>query len=451
MSKFNAKIFLSVFLLSVVFIAGCQQLEKTAANSSTVQTAENKSAPIRVSAAEMEAAEPALAADADGNLYAVYVAHGAEKSADVFLQKFDLQQKQIGEPVRVNLNAGEATAWRGDAPTIAIGADKTVYVGWTKIVKTNAKSGTDLYLSVSRDGGKTFETAVKVNDDKEPASHGMHSLAVGKNNEVFMAWLDERNLKNNLHAQSLSEQNSADADFQFVKIHHNTNQSNQPKKAETNAAVEPNSETFFAASTDGGKTFSANTKISSEVCPCCKTSLTVAPDGRIYASWRQVLTGDFRHIAVASSIDAGKTFSAPTIVSDDKWQINACPVSGAALAVGANSQLKVVWYTAGEAGKVGLYETESVDFAKTFAERRLISEGEVSGTPTLAANGGDLKVFWEDGGKVFQSGISANREISKTDLAAVGNLPSTVAVGGKIFGVYIKKETDKRAVWLSEL
>jgi hypothetical protein len=131
---------------------------------------------IQISAPEIDAAEPAVAAASDGGVFVVWVEHGANKTADVFLQKFDAEGKPVSVKTQVNPNVGEATAWRGDPPTIKVGADGAIYIGWTKRVKTETASGTDFYVSVSRDGGKTFQSTAKVNDDNAPASHGMHSL-----------------------------------------------------------------------------------------------------------------------------------------------------------------------------------------------------------------------------------------------------------------------------------
>ena len=218
---------LYILFLSQIFIVGCHQT----ATPPIMLKDEIKTAAIRVSALEFDAAESAIATDADGNLYVVYVAHGADKSADVYLQKFDSQKNPLGEKTRINPNAGEATAWRGDPPTITIGVDKTVYVGWTKTVKTNATSGRDVCLSVSSDGGKSFAAPIKVNDDIKPVSHGMHSLAVGKNGAVYLAWLDERNVKSEDHAENFEPDSNA-SEFQFVKIHHNSNQTESPEKIE---------------------------------------------------------------------------------------------------------------------------------------------------------------------------------------------------------------------------
>lgn len=419
-------------------LAGCGSPQKVSPETS---------GEVLVSTTDSDAAEPAIAADENKNIYVVYVEHNADKSADIFLQKFDSNKQTVGDKTRINPEKGQAKAWFGDPPTIKIGGDGAIYVGWTARVKSAEKSvANDLFLSISRDG-KTFDTPVKVNDDIAPAAHGMHSLAIGKDNSIYVAWLDERNLKSKPLAENF---NLAEPEFQFVKAQHNSNQNHEAetKKVEKLIeAVEPNSEVFFAASTDGGKTFAPNVKLSSEVCPCCKTSLLVAPDGKIYASWRQVLMGDFRHIAVASSNDAGKTFSVPTIVSDDQWKINACPVSGAAMAIDKNNTLKIAWFTAGTAGNPGLYEAESNNAGVTFSKRVLVSDKAVAGTPIFAADeNGNFKIVWEAAEKIYQS---ESNHSSAQAIISDGNLPSA-AVGKKIVVAFIKKKDEKRAIWLAE-
>ena len=49
-------------------------------------------------------------------------------------------------------------------------------------------------MSVSNDRGQTFSSEVKINDDKVPGPHGMHSLAFAKSGRIYVSWLDERNI-----------------------------------------------------------------------------------------------------------------------------------------------------------------------------------------------------------------------------------------------------------------
>ena len=419
----------AVFLFALLITSfGCgsvnnleTEIPKSAPNNAIIQPQT-----IRVSAPEMDAAEPAIATSKDGNVFVAWVEHGTKKEANVLVQSFDKNGKQIGEKVRVNPQPGQATAWRGDPPSVAVAPDGVVYVVWTARVASAEGHSTDIYFSASHDAGRSFAPPVKVNDDTVPNSHGMHSLAVDKSGQIYVAWLDERNIKK----EPPPPPPPAPVNGEKPKHIH-------PK--------EPNREAFFSASTDGGKTFSANKKLADEVCPCCDTSILAADDGKVYVSWRQVLPGDFRHIAIAASTDKGANFSAPTVVSDDQWQIAACPVSGASLLSGTDNSLKVLWFTAGKAGPPGLYMTESKDNGKTFAPRTLVSEGLQAGTATLLANGTNkYSVVWgAENEKVFLKNDAAAQEM------VTGELPSATLVSGNLLTSYLKKEDGKRSIWLS--
>jgi hypothetical protein len=441
-----------IFILAISLFAGGCGVNESIAKSETL-----------VSTLDINASEPAIASDANGNIYVVYVEHSADKTADVYLQKFDGDLKPNGEKLRVNPEKGTAKAWRGDPPTVKIGNDGAIFIGWTAKFATQAnQSATDLMLSVSRDSGKTFDAPIKVNDDILPASHGMHSLEIGRDNRVFMAWLDERNIKPEKQAKNSEDAeivNQSDSQFQFVKIHHNDsnrenkNVGNQTKSGEMNMkneAIEPNSEVFFAVSSDGGKTFSANKKLSSEVCPCCKTNLLAAPDGKIYASWRQVVGDNFRHIAVAESSDNGVNFSKPTIVSDDKWQLNACPVSGAPMAVDKNNALKIVWFTAGAAGALGIYSAESKDNGKSFAPRVLVSDKGASGTPVILPNAKkEFSVVFSstDGNTYFLTKQYDSADFTEQNEIRDADLPGAAISKDKTFIVFVKKIDNGKQVF----
>jgi len=375
---------------------------------------------IQISESGVDAAEPATASAKDGTFYVAWVNHDA-KQADVMIARFNRHGEKHSGPVRVNRESGVATAWRGDQPSLAIATDGTVYVVWTARVEAGDKHGTDIYLSASHDQGQSFASEVKINDDKVPAAHGMHSLAVANDGRIYVGWLDERNV----HAPQPSTNGEG---------HH----------------MESNSELFLAYSIDGGRTFSRNQKVASETCPCCKTSLAVAKDGTLYAGWRQVLPGNFRHIAVAASTDGGSSFSTPKIVSDDRWVLQGCPVSGPSLSVDVAGTLKVLWFAAGEANAPGLYFAESSDKGRTFSERRLLSQETVRGTPALAAGEHAVVALWQ---------TSAPAEAKISELASAGTavsiasnaeLPAGVVSNDRLFVAYIATEREKRSIWLTK-
>ncbi|MBV8855395.1 MAG: exo-alpha-sialidase [Acidobacteria bacterium] len=427
--------FATLCALLALTASGCTrtttQVEKprTPAADTATATVKATAAPaVRVSAEGAEAAEPAVATARDGTAYVAWVEHRG-KEADVWLAHLDREGKTSGTPVRVNPQAGQATAWRGDPPTLAVSPDGAVYVGWTARDEA-AEHAATLYLSASLDGGQSFGPPSKVNDDARPGVHGMHSLAVGEGGRVFVAWLDERDI----------EPVAAD-----------------PASAPAHMHTESNRVVYFASSADGGRTFSRNVKVAGEVCPCCKTSLAVGEDGRVYVAWRQVLPGNYRHIAVAASADGGRSFSPASIVSDDRWELAGCPVSGPALAAGAGGRLRVLWYTAGEAGRPGLYWAESNDGGRTFSPRAALAETGGRGTPVLLRGaGGGFKAVWEgsDGATPVTMTAGLNVEGRPSEPSALisgGALPAAVESGGKLFVAYIGAGAEGHTVWVTRV
>ncbi|HRI04421.1 MAG TPA: sialidase family protein [Pyrinomonadaceae bacterium] len=419
--------FTYLFIALILISVGCAKTaDKPSADS---KTNPDTGSAIRISADGIDAAEPAIAADAQGNVFVVFVEHSG-KAADVFVQKLDANGKVADEKVRVNPAAGEAKAWKGDPPTIAVAKDNTIYIGWTRKLADEKAKGNDLMLSASRDGGRTFGEPAKVNDDTKPASHGMHSLAVDSMG-VYVAWLDERNIVTQTH--DMEKMGAAMA-------HHED--------------TEPNSEVFYSYSNDGGKTFFGNKKIASDVCPCCKTTLLIADNGTVYAAWRQVLKGDHRHIAVARSTvmstGGDLVFNDAVIVSDDNWQINACPVSGAALTANGET-LDVMWYTAGAAGQAGMYFARSADGGKTFGPRLLVSNEATSGTPVLVQQGAKAVAVFADVSGGLLTAKWEGDPASKTSQTktADANLPASVSLKGKIFTAFVRNSGGKNSIWVT--
>jgi hypothetical protein len=404
-----------VVLVGVIFVAGWS-LRKGAGQEAAVAPAPRL---VQLSQPGVDAAEPVTTSAPDGTFYVAWVNHDAKK-ADVMLAHFNGQGEMQGAPVRVNRNAGVATAWRGDQPGVSVAPDGSVYVVWTARAEAAGKHGTDLFMSVSNDRGQSFASEVKINDDKVPGPHGMHSLAVAKDGRVYVGWLDERNVT--------APKPSAKADG-----HH----------------MESNRELYLSYSTDGGRSFSANKRVAVDACPCCKTSLAVAADGTLYAGWRQVLPGNFRHIAVASSTDGGKNFSRPVIVSDDRWMLQGCPVSGPSLSVDGGGSLKVVWYAAGEANEPGLYFAESKDKAQSFSARQLVSQEGVRGTPALAlGNNNGMIALWQSANAAETKMVELGKAGAASSVAMNAELPAGAVANGKLFVAYIAKEKEKRSVWL---
>jgi hypothetical protein len=419
---------LIVLYVAALVFAGCTKRPTTSANLL---------GPQRISSGNANASEPAIVTK-DGKVYVVWVEHRG-KDADVMLESFNGEGQSLGAAIRVNPQAGQATAWRGDQPTIAVAPDGTVYVGWTGRADSASGSSPDIYLSASRDGGKSFAAPVKVNDDPKPTDHGMHSLAVAGDGRVYVAWLDERNI--------------APMAMKDMKM----------SSSSSGPHMESNREVFLSSSTDGGRSFSPNQRVATDVCPCCKTSLAVGKDGQVYVSWRQVLPGDYRHISVTSSSDQGKTFATATIVSNDEWVLKGCPVSGGALAADPDGTVRVLWYAGGDKGQRGIYWSESRDGGKTFSPRQLLAASSARGTPVLLRDRVDASAgVWQDGegpeaqilGARFRTdekvgSVPADSPVTvRPTTFGAGELPAVAAINDRVLIVYVAQDGEKQSIWL---
>ena len=164
-----------------------------------------------------------------------------------------------------------------------------------------------------------------------------------------------------------------------------------------------------------------------------------------------MLPGNFRHIAVASSTDGGANFSPAVIVSDDKWMLQGCPVSGPSLSIDNNGMLKVVWYAAGEGEAPGLYFAETRDKGRTFSPRSLLMQESVKGTPALAAGNDRAIAIWQGSGA--QEPETKMRELggagSAVSVASNAELPSGAWCKDRLFVAYIATVAGKRSVWLT--
>lgn len=298
---------------------------------------------------------PFLAADNRGGFYLAYVER-VNGVSNVML-RHSKDGKTFSDPVRVNDKDGDGVVRNENPPKVVVSPGGDVYVCWAN---ERARWKGDIRFARSVDKGKTFSPAITLNSDAggEPVGHAFQSLAVDKRGRIYVAWIDERN-----------------------------------KRPQDRGA-----EIWMSASEDGGKTFSPDRKILSDVCECCRSNMQIDAAGRLYLAYRTVPANGpmYRDIVVAKSYDRGKSFSA-TIVSHDGWDVNACPVSGPALCVDGSGRLTVIWFTGGGA-RPGLYYASSTDQSKSYSSRRLLDPDQQLGkrAQAIARRDGKIFVAWDD-------------------------------------------------------
>jgi hypothetical protein len=259
--------------------------------------------------------------------------------------------------VKVSDRDGDGAVRNENPPKVAVSSKGDVYVCWAN---ERARWKGNIRFARSTDGGNSFLPAISINSDadREPSGHAFQSITVDRRGRIYIVWIDERNKR----------------------------------------AADRGAEIWMSTSEDGGRTFTPDRKILSDVCECCRTAVQVDSDGRVFVSYRMVpRTGAMlRDVVVAVSENGGKTFTS-NVVSHDGWEIGGCPVAGPALSVDASNGITVVWFTGGGA-RPGLLYARSSDRGATFSRGILLDPDQklAKHASIVATANGKLLAAWDD-------------------------------------------------------
>ncbi len=208
---------------------------------------------------------PVLAALPDGTVHAVW---WNLTLGDILTDVSHDHGSTWGADVRVNPVAGSAvainTSWVGSMPSLAVDRLGRLYVAWADRATGNA----DILVSRSDDGGTSWLAPVRVND-VTTGDQWMPSLAVDARGVVHAAWMDGR------------------TDAWTVE---------------------------YANSTDGGRTWSANVRVSTAETPLSFTrpgdylGLAADANGTAYVAWTDGRSGS---LAIEFARSTGFPATAP--------------------------------------------------------------------------------------------------------------------------------------------
>ena len=277
---------------------------------------------------------------AEGDVNQLYVVAPGEKDA---------------KPVRVN-PPGLAVDAIHQAPAIVAGTAGDVFVSWSssKPKPEGAMFASDLRLSRSLDGAKSFEPPLRVNDDR-PISHTFDGLALEPDGDLLLGWIDSRD---------------------------------GWEKAGT----------YVARVAERGSKVASAAQVGTETCVCCRVAVGAGGAKRAAVLWRKDFPGKVRDMVLATSDDAGATFAPAARVNEDLWEMPACPHRGGGVGVDRTGRVHVAWYTEGKEEQPGLFYASSADGKSFSAPLRLDrSTGSIPDHVGLAVEpGGSVLVVWED-------------------------------------------------------
>ncbi len=260
--------------------------------------------------------------------------------------------RSFSRPVVVTPEPENISADGENRPKIAVAHDGTVFLTWTQSLPQ--KYSGNIRFSRSTDSGKTFSKPITLNDDGRITSHRFDSLAIDDAGRVVVAWLDAR-------------------DREAAK-----------EKGDEYSGISLSS----AQSTDNGETFSANHVLQEHVCECCRISLAWTTDGPV-AFWRNIFNTNTRDFAIAN-LDKGGIRR----VTDDEWQVDACPHHGGDMAVDSHNRLHLVWFTNGKTRQGLFYKNIK---GKEESSPLAIGNSEAQAShPSVSASGNTVLLTWRE-------------------------------------------------------
>lgn len=307
----------------------------------------------------------------DGTLWLVWMAGGQVSVASSHDEGRSFSAPTEVTTKRLNLD------WGPDArPKIVVDRKGGIALAFSTF-RDEAFNG-EVFYARSADGGKSFAEPKPITSNNE--SQRFEALALDQDGTVFAAWLDKRNRVAAKEAGRKYE----------------------------GAAL------FFAASRDGGATYAEAALAREGTCECCRLGLAFAAPGRPAVIFRNIFDGGVRDHAVMTFTDLS-TPGEIRRVSNDDWQINACPHHGPSLTVAPNGTYHVAWYTNGKVRK-GLFYAHSRDEGRTFSAPMPL--GQAGRNPTrpfvLAGLTGTVMVWKEFDGEKTSVQMTISRDDGET-------------------------------------
>jgi hypothetical protein len=294
---------------------------------------------------------PTPAFDESGRLWLAF-----NQGENVYVTWSDDLGQNFVPAVAVNPTPERIDANGEGRPKIAVGADGTLFVTWTKKL-VEPYTGL-IRFSRSTNGGKSFSTPVTLNDDGLVTGHRFDALAVAPTGEVFVAWIDKRDLE-----RALAEGH-----------------------AYAGAAI------YTAVSADGGKSFGPNRKLKDQVCECCRLSFAFNAKGEAALLFRDLLDTGIRDHSLAKRV--GKPGASVHRVTFDDWKIDACPHHGPSLAIDSAGNYHIAWFTAGERSGTGAFYARSDDEGESFSAPVPVGNGGRATHPFLLTVSGTIYLAW---------------------------------------------------------
>jgi hypothetical protein len=288
----------------------------------------------------------------DGTLWLAWMAGGQVSVASSKDQGRTFSPTVQVTHERLNLD------WGPDArPKIVVDRSGNIALAFS-IFRDEAFNGQVLYTR-STDAGKTFATLQPITANNE--SQRFEAIGLKPDGSLFAAWLDKRN-----RVPAQKSGNKYDG-----------------------AGL------FFATSKDGGTSYSEAQLAVDNTCECCRLGLAFDSSDHPVVVFRNIFEGSIRDHAVVTFTDQG-TPGPLYRVSQDEWQVAACPHQGPSLSIAPDGTYHVTWYTNGKVRK-GVFYAQSHDGGKTFSDPLPIGQADKAPSrPYVISGPQGTAIVWKE-------------------------------------------------------
>jgi hypothetical protein len=238
-----------------------------------------------------------------------------------------------------------------EAPSVVSFPGGGLLAEWVEVPANESGEAEYIYVSASKDGMQ-WTPPVMAHQDRSPVQHALVSMAVSGDQEASLIWL----------AALKGEDDPSQLKRTVVS---------SDGKVKSEEVLEP------------------------DVCTCCPTSIVKTGRGLLVA-YRGHTAKNIRDINI-KRFENGR-WAPAKVLNADQWEINACPVNGAAAAANG-THVAVAWYTEAQ-DKPRTQVMFSDDAGATFGKPVVTSTGNAFGHSSVALdNNGSAIVSWIEEGK----------------------------------------------------
>jgi len=328
---------------------------------------------------------------------------------------------RFGPNVQIDVPPVYRASFFGPSPSIAAGTNGVVYLafaGWS-----GATTGDDIDFTMSSDGGRSWSTPIRVNDDAGAAAQAEPSLALDPSNNIYIVWTDMRSGNNDVYfAKSVNGGLTFGANLRVNDI--TTNSQSEP-----DLAVDPvnphlvhvvwtdtrspilGPDIFYANSTNGGLSFNPSVRVNDDVTSTeqGQPAIAVGPNRDVDVVWRDPRSAaKGPDIYFSKSSDLGVTWSPNIYVNSD---VGSAAQQDPTIAVDLAGTIYVAWTDGRNANTApDIYEAWSANAGASFGANVQVNDDRGLApqlSPSLVANAGKIQIAWAD----YRTGGSTNYDI----------------------------------------